>query len=46
MAALATWLTDRTGNALAPSHLLIGTALVTLLTVFSLRETRGEPLPE
>lgn len=36
---IATWLVNTTGNLLAPAYFLMATAVVTLLTSFTLRET-------
>jgi MFS transporter, MHS family, proline/betaine transporter len=41
---VATWLTDRTGNELAPSYYVIVAAIVTLATVLTMRETSRRPL--
>jgi MHS family proline/betaine transporter-like MFS transporter len=41
---VATWLTDRTGNAVAPAYYVILAALVTLATLLTMRETAGRPL--
>jgi MHS family proline/betaine transporter-like MFS transporter len=41
---VATWLTDRTGNELAPAYYVIVAAIVTLATVLTIRETAGRPL--
>ena len=41
---VATWLTDRTGNPLAPAYYVIIAAVVTLATVLTMRETSGRPL--
>jgi MFS transporter, MHS family, proline/betaine transporter len=41
---IVTWLTGRTGNALAPAFYVIAAAVISLLTVFTLRETAGRPL--
>jgi MHS family proline/betaine transporter-like MFS transporter len=41
---VATWLTDRTGNPVAPAYYLIVAAVVTLATVLTMRETANRPL--
>ena len=41
---VATWLTDRTGNAVAPAYYVIVAAVVTLATVLTMRETANRPL--
>ncbi len=41
---VATWLVSRTGNDIAPAFYLIAAAVVTFLTVLSMRETAGKPL--
>jgi MHS family proline/betaine transporter-like MFS transporter len=41
---VATWLTDRTGNPLAPAYYVILAAVVTLATVLTMRETAARPL--
>lgn len=41
----ATWLIAGTGNPLSPAFLLIGTAVVTIVTVALLRESHRRPLP-
>jgi MHS family proline/betaine transporter-like MFS transporter len=41
---VATWLVDRTGNNVAPAIYVIVAAVVTLATVFTMRETAGRPL--
>lgn len=41
---IATWLTDRTGNELAPAIYLIVAAVITLATIMTMRETAGRPL--
>lgn len=43
---LATWLIARTGNPLSPAFLLIATAVVTILTIATMRESARKPLPE
>ena len=41
---VATWLIDRTGNPLSPSYYVIFAAVVTLITVLTMRETAGSRL--
>lgn len=41
---VATWLVARTGNEIAPAYYVIAAAIITLLTVFTMRETSGRPL--
>ena len=41
---VATWLVARTGNDLAPAYYVIVAALVTLVTVLTMRETARRPL--
>ena len=41
---VATWLVARTGNELAPAYYVIAAAVVTLLTVMTMRETARRPL--
>ncbi|MGH3678306.1 MAG: MFS transporter [Mycobacterium sp.] len=41
---VATWLTDRTGNELAPAYYVIIAAIITLATVMTMRETSARPL--
>jgi MHS family proline/betaine transporter-like MFS transporter len=41
---VATWLVARTGNEIAPAYYVIAAAVVTLATVFTMRETAGRPL--
>lgn len=43
---VSTWLVDTTGSSLSPAYFLIATALVTLLTALTLRETAGSALHE
>ena len=42
---VATFLIDRTGNPLSPSYYVIFAAVVTLITVLTMRETAGSTLP-
>ena len=41
---VATWLTVRTGNELAPAYYVIVAAIVSLATIMTMRETAGRPL--
>ena len=41
---VATWLVARTGNQIAPAYYVIGAAVITLLTVLTMRETARRPL--
>jgi MHS family proline/betaine transporter-like MFS transporter len=41
---IATWLTDRTGNSLAPAYYLIIAAVISLATILTMRETARRPL--
>ena len=41
---VATWLVANTGNELAPAFYVIAAAVVTLVTVLTMRETAGRPL--
>jgi MHS family proline/betaine transporter-like MFS transporter len=41
---IATWLTDRTGNELAPAYYLIIAAVISLATILTMRETARRPL--
>jgi MHS family proline/betaine transporter-like MFS transporter len=41
---MATWLVARTGDEIAPAFLIMASAAVTLLTLFSFRETYRKPL--
>jgi MFS transporter, MHS family, proline/betaine transporter len=38
---VCTWLVDQTGSSIAPAWFLIGTAVITLLTALTMRETKG-----
>jgi MFS transporter, MHS family, proline/betaine transporter len=42
---MVAWLTSSTGNNLAPAFYVIAAALVSLLTVLTLRESAARPLP-
>jgi MHS family proline/betaine transporter-like MFS transporter len=41
---VATWLVARTGNEIAPAYYVIAAAVITLLTVLTMKETAGRPL--
>jgi MFS transporter, MHS family, proline/betaine transporter len=41
---VVTWLTAHTGNVLAPAFYIVVAAVISLLTVLTLRETAGRPL--
>jgi MFS transporter, MHS family, proline/betaine transporter len=41
---VATWLTDRTGNELAPAYYVVIAAIVSLATVLTMKETAARPL--
>jgi MFS transporter, MHS family, proline/betaine transporter len=41
---VATWLVARTGNDVSPAYYVIVAAIVTLLTVLTMRETANRPL--
>jgi MFS transporter, MHS family, proline/betaine transporter len=41
---IATWLITRTHSGLAPAWMLIATAVVSLGTALTVRETAGKPL--
>jgi MHS family proline/betaine transporter-like MFS transporter len=41
---VATWLVSRTGNDIAPAFYVIAAAVVTFLTVLTMRETARQPL--
>ncbi len=40
---VVTWLTAHTGNMLAPAFYIVVAALISMLTVLTLRETAGRP---
>ena len=42
---MVAWLTGSTGNNLAPAFYVIVAAVVSLITVLTLRESAGRPLP-
>ncbi len=41
---VVTWLVGHTGNTLSPAFYVVGAALISLLTVLTVRETAGKPL--
>jgi MHS family proline/betaine transporter-like MFS transporter len=41
---LVTWLTAKTGNSVAPAYYVVAAAIVSLLTILTIRETAGHPL--
>jgi MHS family proline/betaine transporter-like MFS transporter len=41
---VATWLVARTGNDIAPAYYVIAAAVISLVTVLTMRETAGRPL--
>jgi MFS transporter, MHS family, proline/betaine transporter len=41
---VATWLVARTGNDIAPAYYVIAAAIISLVTVLTMRETAGRPL--
>ena len=41
---VVTWLTRHTGNMFAPAFYIVVAAVISLLTVLTLRETAGRPL--
>lgn len=43
---VVTWLTAEAGNSLAPAWYLIAAAVVSLATIFTLRESAGRPLAQ
>ena len=43
---VVTWLTAETGNSIAPAYYVVAAAVVSLLTILTLRETAGRPLPQ
>ena len=43
---VVTWLTAQTGNPVAPAYYLVAAAVISLLTVLTLRETARRPLPK
>jgi MHS family proline/betaine transporter-like MFS transporter len=43
---VVTWLTAKTANSVAPAYYVVAAAVVSLLTVLTLRETAGRPLSQ
>jgi MHS family proline/betaine transporter-like MFS transporter len=43
---MAAWLIARTGDPTAPGYLLMASAVVTLLTLTTMRETAGKSMPD
>jgi MHS family proline/betaine transporter-like MFS transporter len=43
---VVTWLIAQTANNVAPAYYVVATAIVSLLTILTLRETAGRPLPQ
>lgn len=43
---VVTWLTAETGNNVAPAYYVVVAAVVSLLTILTIRETAGRPLPQ
>jgi MHS family proline/betaine transporter-like MFS transporter len=43
---MASWIQGVTGNPLSPAYLVMASAVVTLLTLLTMRETAGSDLPE
>jgi MFS transporter, MHS family, proline/betaine transporter len=41
-----TWLTAETGNNVAPAYYVAAAAIVSMLTILTIRETAGRPLPQ
>jgi MHS family proline/betaine transporter-like MFS transporter len=41
---VCTWLVATTGSPIAPAWFLVGTAIITLLTTFTMKETAGTAL--
>jgi hypothetical protein len=41
-----TWLTAETGNNVAPAYYVVAAAIVSLLTILTIRETAGRSLPQ
>ena len=44
MTYVATWLTNHTGNKLAPAFYLTAAAVVSLVVILKMRETAARPL--
>jgi MHS family proline/betaine transporter-like MFS transporter len=43
---VVTWLTAQTANNVAPAYYVVVAAIVSLLTILTIRETAGRPLPQ
>jgi MFS transporter, MHS family, proline/betaine transporter len=43
---VVTWLTAQTANNVAPAYYVVAAAVVSLLTILTVRETAGRPLPQ
>jgi MHS family proline/betaine transporter-like MFS transporter len=43
---VVTWLTAETGNKLTPAYDVVAAAIVSLLTILTVRETAGRALPQ
>ena len=43
---VVTWLTAETGNSVAPAYYVVVAAIVSLLTILTIRETAGRPIPQ
>ena len=43
---VVTWLTAETGNNVAPAYYVVAAAIVSLLTILTIRETAGRSLPQ
>jgi MHS family proline/betaine transporter-like MFS transporter len=41
---VVTWLTAQTANDVAPAYYVVAAAVVSLLTILTVRETAGRPL--
>nr|WP_280436355.1 hypothetical protein [Nocardia carnea] len=42
---IATWLIEKTGDNKSPAYFLITAAVLSLATVWKIKETAGKPLP-
>ena len=43
---MVTWLTAETGNNVAPAYYVVAAAIVSLLTILTIRETAGRSLSQ
>jgi MFS transporter, MHS family, proline/betaine transporter len=43
---VVTWLIAETGNSVVPAYYVVAAALISLLTILTMRETAGRPLPK